>query len=106
MVCWLNHVLPLVLPATPPPQLPRSGSRPLPPPLQQKTFGATLAPPGHQRRPGGHLKHFPHAVLCFRGALHVSEGTDLVHHVATLLWLHRFLSVGSGMLAKYSDIYI
>ncbi len=49
--------------------------------LQQQARVSLLAL-AMQRRPGGHLEHLPHAVLAFGGALHVSEGTDAVGHVA------------------------
>lgn len=53
--------------------------------LQQDTFTALLSPPGLQRGPGGHLKHFPHPVLGLCRTLHVSKGTDPVGHVPPIL---------------------
>ncbi len=58
--------------------------------LQQQVLVSLLAL-AMQRRPGGHLEHLPHAVLAFGGAVHVSEGTDAVGHVAALFRLHRLL---------------
>lgn len=61
--------------------------------LQQYTFIALLSAAGLQRRPGGHLKHLPHAVLSLGGALHVAERCDPSSHVPPLLRLHWFLTV-------------
>lgn len=71
--------------------------------LQQQALVALLALAGLQRRPGGHLEHLPHAVLGLGGALHVSEGTDAVGHVAALLRLHRLLRDGWRDCFTYRD---
>lgn len=64
--------------------------------LQQEAFIALLAPPGLQRRPCGHLKHLPYAVLSLGGALHVAKCTDPVGHVPAFLWLNRLLWMRTG----------
>lgn len=59
--------------------------------LQQRTARPLLALAHLQRRSGGHLENFPHAVLGLGGALQVSESADPAGHVAAFLCLDGFL---------------
>lgn len=58
---------------------------------QQRAAGSLLALADLQRRSGGHLKHFPHAVLGLGRALQVAKCTDPAGHVFAVLYLHRLL---------------
>ncbi len=59
--------------------------------LSQQQAPAPLLPLADlQRRPGGHFKYFPHAVLSLSGAFQVAKGANAVGHVPALLrfnWL-------------------
>lgn len=44
-----------------------------------------------QRRPGGHLEHFPHAVLGLGRALQIAKSTDSAGHVFAFFRPHRLL---------------
>lgn len=59
--------------------------------LQHHTSVVLLAAADLQRRPGGHLEHFPHTILGLSRTLHVAEGSDPRGHVPTFLWLNRLL---------------
>lgn len=59
--------------------------------LQQRAARPLLALAHLQRRSGGHLEYFPHAVLGLGGALQVAEGADPAGHVAAFLALNGFL---------------
>lgn len=59
--------------------------------LEQRAARLLLALAHLQRRSGGHLENFPHAVLGLGGALQVSEGADPAGHVPAFFRLHGFL---------------
>lgn len=70
--------------------------------LQHHTSVVLLAAADLQRRPGGHLEHFPHAVLGLGGTLHVAEGSDPRGHVPAFLRLNRLLLDGKELKITFS----